>query len=289
MLTLCAFNRILKLCFFFSRVGVARCEPVRSSSTGKRTINRKEDTRSQSEKQFEETLEALLKDIHDLSSDNGEREHTSRGLSYKLFKAETAGSGNARSASGQSTYSVYFDVFSNIFTIAQPLLRDRFINELPGSLVCILSERTDCGLEAELTRIVISASRAPLQSFMASARSQTCPLSKSTASSNFFTSYLRVEDSTLNQINAFEDMMINALLNFPLNAPNNFISSWNNFIDQTMPSVVSYVSDFMVTILQTPMVFIELALQLGIEIPVLDQREQCHQGAFSNIISTKIM
>lgn len=265
---------------FFSRAGVARCEPVRSSSTGTRTIKRKEDTRSQSDKQFEETLEALLKDIRDLSDENGEREYTARGLSSKLFKAETTGSGYARSTSGQSIYSVYFDVISNIFTIAQPLLRDRFINELPGSLVCILSERTDCGLEAELTRIVISASRAPLNSLVASARSQTCPLSKSTAGSNFFTSYLRVEDTTLNQINAFEDMIMTAFLNIPLNAPNNFISSWNNFIDQTMPSIVSYVSDFMVMILQTPMVFIKLALQLGIEIPALDQREQCHQGAF---------
>ncbi|XP_031413712.1 stereocilin isoform X2 [Clupea harengus] len=164
----------------------------------------------------------------------------------------------------------------------QPLLRERFLDELPESLVCILSERRDCSLEAELTRIAISASQGPLRSFMASARSQTCPRSKSSTSSSFLTSYFRVEDTTLNQINAFEDMLITALLN--INATNNFISSWNNFIDLTMPPIVSYVSDFLVKVLQTPMDFIKIALQLGIDIPALDQREQCPQGDVKQLL-----
>ncbi|XP_076148821.1 uncharacterized protein strc1 [Alosa pseudoharengus] len=227
--------------------------------------------------------------MRDLSGGNGDQQYTARGVPSDLFKAETTGTGDARSAPGQSSYSIYFDILSNIFAISQPLLRERFLNELPGSLVCILSERTDCGLEAELTRIVISASQGPLRSFVASARSQTCPLSKSITSTSFFSSYLRVEDTTLNQINAFEDMLVTALLNIPLNATNNFISSWNKLIDLTMPSIVSYVSGFMVTFLQTPMEFIKIALQLGIEIPALDQRVQCHQGDLKQLLMWGMM
>ena len=224
----------------------------------------------------------MLKDINDLSGGNVNQEYTARGFPSDLNKAETTGAGDVRSALGESSYGIYFDILSNVFAMYQPLLRERFLDELPESLVCILSERRDCSLEAELTRIAISASQGPLRSFMASARSQTCPRSKSSTSSSFLTSYFRVEDTTLNQINAFEDMLITALLN--INATNNFISSWNNFIDLTMPPIVSYVSDFLVKVLQTPMDFIKIALQLGIDIPALDQREQCPQGDFGILL-----
>ncbi|XP_063046018.1 stereocilin [Engraulis encrasicolus] len=182
------------------------------------------------------------------------------------------------------SYSLYFDILSNIFAIYEPLLRQRFLDELPGSLVCILSERTDCNLEAELTRVLLGASQEPLRSFMATARSQTCPLSKASTGSGILATYLRMEEDSDGDSNGFENMLINTLLNVPLNATNNFIASWNNFVDLTMPPIVSFVSDFMVTVLQTPMYFVKLALQLGIDLPSLDQREQCSQGDLKQLL-----
>ncbi len=87
-------------------------------------------------------------------------------------------------------------------------------------------------------------------------------------------------DSTMAQLSSIQEKLTNVLssdLPFYL-LSDNFLAVWNNFMDMAIPPVMSFISDFTMSALQTPVDFLNLGLQFGIEIPTLDQSEKCQQG-----------
>ncbi|XP_034535474.1 uncharacterized protein strc1 [Notolabrus celidotus] len=185
-----------------------------------------------------------------------------------------------------SSYSVggldlnaYYRAVSDLYAVFQPLLRDRFIDDLPKTFVCILSGRQDCGLEAELTKTVSLELGKPLLNLVSSLRSETCtPLNHDGGSPSFFNAYLRVGDSSSAGLDGFQNMLINILHSFPLSE--NLMGAVKGIAD----AAVTYVSGFMATLLQAPMDYIRIALQFGIRIPSLEGKETCDQGDLKQLI-----
>uniref|UniRef100_A0A3B4WAQ7 Stereocilin 1 n=1 Tax=Seriola lalandi dorsalis TaxID=1841481 RepID=A0A3B4WAQ7_SERLL len=166
----------------------------------------------------------------------------------------------------------YYSVLSNLYALFQPLLRERFLDDLPKILVCILSGKQDCGLEAELTKTVSLELGKPLLMFVSSLRSQTCsPLNSNAESFSFSGAYLRMEESVATALNGLQQTFINILSSIPLSGT--LMSSVSDFMD----AAVTNVSKFMAMLLQVPMDYIKIALQFGIRIPSLDGQETCKQ------------
>ncbi|XP_042343571.1 uncharacterized protein LOC121943996 [Plectropomus leopardus] len=146
-------------------------------------------------------------------------------------------------------------------------------------LVCILSGRQDCGLEAELTKTVSLELVNPLLMSLSSLRSQTCaPLSSNAESNSFLRAYVRMGESTLAALNGFQQTFINVASSLPLSG------SLMNTVSSLVDAAVTYVSKFMATLLQIPMDFIKIALQFGIRVPSLDGGEICEQGDLKQLI-----
>lgn len=208
---------------------------------------------------LEEAIQKVISQIHSLSS-----------------QGENARSFTDFSTGGGFFIDGYFTVLNNLYTLFQPLLRERFIDDLPKTLVCLLSGRSDCGLEAELTKTVSLELGKPLLTLVTSLRSQTCSSPNSDApSNNFFQSYLRMGESTTTASSGFQQTLINILSSIPLYG--NLMNAVRSFMD----SAVMYVSQLMATLLQVPMDYIKIALQFGIRIPSLDEQETCEHGITS--------
>ncbi|XP_070762114.1 stereocilin [Enoplosus armatus] len=225
-------------------------------------IQRTSDQTPDEATELEENIQKIIDQIHSLSGENG----------------------NARSFSVSSTgegfdLNAYYGALSNLYAVFQPLLRDRFIDDLPKTLVCILSGRQDCGLEAELTKTVSLELGKPLLMFVSSLRSQTCtPLNSEGESNSFLRAYLRMGESTTAALNGFQQTFISILSSLPLSG--NLMSAVSSLVD----AAVTYVSKFMATLLQIPMDYIKIALQFGIRIPSLDGKETCEQGDLKQLI-----
>lgn len=164
----------------------------------------------------------------------------------------------------------YFTIFNSLFTIYQPMLIDSFIETLPQALICVLADIQHCGWQADLTSTISSALSEQILSVISSVKSQAC----------MSTSNLRMADSSITQLNSIQEMLTKVLSSdLPLYLlSDNFLALWNSFMDMTIPPVMSFVSEFMLSALQTPVDFLKLGLQFGIEIPTLDQSEKCQQG-----------
>ncbi|KAL7406469.1 hypothetical protein ABVT39_019936 [Epinephelus coioides] len=211
---------------------------------------------------LQEDIQKVINQIHSLS---GKNENT------RSFSASSTGGGFDLNA--------YYSALSNLYGIFQPLLRERFVDDLPKMLVCILSGRQDCGLEAELTKTVSLELGRPLLTFVSSLGSQTCTQLRSDEESNgFLRTYIRMGESTAAVLDGFQQTFINVVSSFPLSG--NLMSAVSGLVD----AAVTYVSKFMATFLQIPLDYINIALQFGIRIPSLDGRETCEQGDLKQLI-----
>lgn len=164
----------------------------------------------------------------------------------------------------------YLTIFNSLFSIYQPILIDSLIETLPQALICVLAERQHCGWQADLTSMVSSTLNEQIRSMISSVKTETC----------MSTSNLRMADSTMAQLSSLQEKLTNVLssdLPFYL-LSDNFLVLWNHFMDMAIPPVMSFMSDIMMSTLQTPVDFLNLGLQFGIEIPTLDQSEKCQQG-----------
>lgn len=175
-----------------------------------------------------------------------------------------------RIAIDSTNLDTYLTIFNSLFSIYQPALIDSFIETLPQALVCVLADRQHCGWQADVTSIVSSALNEQVLSVISSLKAEAC----------MSTSSLRMADSTMAQLSSLQEMFLNVLSSdLPLYLlSDNFLALWNNFMDVAIPPIMSFMSDFTLNALQTPVDFLKLGLQFGIEIPTLDQSETCQQG-----------
>ncbi|XP_074522617.1 uncharacterized protein strc1 [Halichoeres trimaculatus] len=211
---------------------------------------------------LEEDIQKVIDEIHALSSDNTNTRSFS--TSY---------------TAGGLDLNAYYRALNDLYAVFQPLLRDRFVDDLPKTLVCILSGRRDCGLEAELTKTVSLELGKPLLNFVSSLRSETCtPLNRNAGSTSFLNAYLQIGESTTAAFDSFQNTLFNILYSFPLSG--DLMDTVRGLAD----AAVTYVSDFMATLLQVPLDYIKLALQFGIRIPSLDGKETCEQGDLKQLI-----
>uniref|UniRef100_UPI0037E98643 stereocilin n=1 Tax=Semicossyphus pulcher TaxID=241346 RepID=UPI0037E98643 len=225
-----------------------------------RSIHRKPDQTSDEASKLKQDIHKVINEIHSLSGENAKK---------RSFSATAEG----------FDLNAYYRALSDLYAVFQPLLRDRFIDDLPKTVVCILSGRQDCGLEAELTKTVSMELGKPLLTFVSSMQSQTCsPRSRDEGSSSFLSAYLRVGDSTSAAFDGFQNTFINILSSFPLSG--SLMSAVSGLVDVA----VTYVSEFMATLLQVPMDYLRIALQFGIRIPSLDGKETCEQGDLKQLI-----
>lgn len=224
-------------------------------------IQRKPHQTSDEASNLEEEIQRVINEIHALSGEN---------TNTRSFSASYT--------AGGLDLNAYYRALSDLYAVFQPLLRDRFVEDLPKTLVCILSNRQDCGLEAELTKTVSLELGKPLLSFMSSLRSETCTSQNHDGgSASFLNAYLRIGESTSSAFDGFQNTVINILYGLPLSG--SLMETMRGLAD----AAVTYVSDFMATFLKVPLDYIKLALQFGIRIPSLDGKETCEQG--KNIIS----
>ncbi|XP_061102953.1 uncharacterized protein strc1 [Conger conger] len=185
-----------------------------------------------------------------------------------------------------SGMSVYYNVLNTLYAVYRPLLTRKFLDELPKAVVCILTGRDDCGLEAELTKSISSQIDKPLRSLVTSVNALRCqnlmPNSRSSQATNFLNLWL--DESMLARVGAVQDWLLSTVVYLPQYFSEYLGAAWNVISDVTLPPVVKYISDFMVKILKTPIDYVKIALQVGIEIPVLNQSEQCQQGDLKQLI-----
>ncbi|XP_067297525.1 uncharacterized protein strc1 [Pseudorasbora parva] len=223
-----------------------------------KTVIRQSEMSSMSEDEFERNMKVLVENIRSLS-----REEKSMNRMTAPLERITIDSTNL---------DTYFTIFNNLFTIYQPMLIDSFIETLPQALICILADRQNCGWQADLAGTVSSAFNEQILSVISSVKAQAC----------MSTSNLRMADSTMAQFSSIQEMLTNILSSdLPLYLhSDNFLALWNSFIDMTIPPVMS----FMLSALQTPVDFLKLGLQFGIDVPTLDQSEKCQQGDLKQLI-----
>lgn len=186
--------------------------------------------------------------------------------------------GNPRSLSDPSTgdfvdLNAYYSILNNLFRLFQPLVAGGFVDNLPKTLVCILSESQDCGLEAELTKSVSVGLGQPLLTLWSSGRSQTCaPLdSGATTSSSRFT-YLSVWDIMTALLSSFQQNFLDMLGSLSLS------TDQAAFVNGLLDSLAAYVLKVVASILDGPIDYVNIALQFGIKVPSLDENENCAQG-----------
>lgn len=224
-----------------------------------RLIQRQSEQTSDDATKLDEDIQKVINEIHSLSGGKT-RSFSPSGDGFDL--------------------NAYYGALSNVYAVFQPLLRERFIDDLPKTLVCILSGRQDCGLQAELTKTVSLELGKPLLSYVSSLRSQTCtPLSSNGESNSFMRAYIRMGESTSAALNGFQQTLINILSSLPLSG--NLMNAVSGMVD----AAVTYVSQFMATLLHIPMDYIKIALQFGIRVPSLDGKETCEQGTTSLFIT----
>lgn len=185
---------------------------------------------------------------------------------------------NSRSFAVPSTedhlnLNTYYSILSNLYRLFQPLMREGFFDDLPKMLVCLLSERQDCGLEAELTKTVSLEMGKPFLMFFSSLRSQTCgPMTPDGESRSFFGTYLNVGSTLTSAFSGFQQLFINMLSNLMLS------ENLTNVLRSLLDSLSANVLHFLSMLLEIPVDYVRIALEFGIEVPSLDGQDTCQQG-----------
>ncbi|KAM8894443.1 stereocilin isoform 2-T2 [Spinachia spinachia] len=163
--------------------------------------------------------------------------------------------------SGGSDVRAYYALLADLYAVFEPLMRGRFLDELPRTLVCLLSGRADCGLEAQLTKAVSVELGGPLLTLVSALRSGTCAPPAGDA-----------------EPGGVQPSVLRVLSGLPLSGA--LLSTAGGLVD----AAVMYVSNVMGTVLGVPMDFIKIALQFGIRSPSLDGQQTCEQGDLKQLI-----
>lgn len=182
---------------------------------------------------------------------------------------------------GLDEYSSSLSSFSRVF---QTLLSERFLEELPGTAVCLLSGRQDCGPEADLAKAVSLDLIKPLLAFVSTVRSQTCAPGPGDAESA--RASLRTGESTSGISLSLQQWVTDAVSS--LTSSGNLLATLSGLVDATMIHSLKVLA----TLLQVPVDYVKLALQFGIRTPSLDDKDTCEQGknafkAISKLNKTK--
>lgn len=185
--------------------------------------------------------------------------------------------GNQRSLSDFSTgvdLNAYYSILNNLSSLIKPLVAGGYVDNLPQTLVCILSERQDCGLHAELTKSVSAGLGQPLLSLLSSSRSQTCtpPTTGGGTTSSSLWTYLSGWEMLTPLFSSFQQNFLNILENLSLT------EEQADFVNGLMDSFVTYLLKVVASILDGPIDYVNIALQFGIKVPSLDQNDNCAQG-----------
>ncbi|KAM3624737.1 uncharacterized protein V6R79_000765 [Siganus canaliculatus] len=227
-----------------------------------RLIQRQTEQTPEEATKLEDDIHKVINQIHSVAGENANRRRSSVSAEEQGFDL-----------------NAYYDALSNLYTVFQPLLRDRFIDELPRIVVCLLSGRQDCGPEAELTKTVSQELVKPLLTFVSSLRSQTCTHpDRGEESNGFLKAYFRMGESMTVALNGFQDSFLDILSALPL--PGNMMNSLSGLMDAAVTNVLK----FMAMILKVPVDYIKIALQFGIRIPSLDGKDTCEQGDLKQLI-----
>ncbi|MFT7816572.1 stereocilin-like [Arapaima gigas] len=184
------------------------------------------------------------------------------------------------SALQDSKPSVSFEVLRTLLAFYRPVLTQSFMEVLPGALVCILSDRDDCGAEADVTRGLSAQIQAPMRSILSSVQKTTCELSMSNTKilkTPSLLNLLNTGDSTLRNLASLQDFVMSSLVDIPKYVPEYVVSGWSLFVDVTFPSLMKYISNVIVDTFQRPADYVKSALQFFIKVPDLNQTEQCVQ------------
>ncbi|KAL1007173.1 hypothetical protein UPYG_G00082990 [Umbra pygmaea] len=231
-------------------------------------------------------IKTLIKKMHALSNNNinSDAHGRSRISRDNELSADTSDAPDVSSGPMHEgiDYSADYGALSSVLAMYGPLAQDGFFENLPKTVVCILSGRKDCGLEAELTRTVSLELGKPLLTLLSSVKSQTCSTGPTISQPLFLRSFFRFEDATVEQFTALQELIMNALSNFPMS--NNFMSAWSGLIDIIFPTIVKYGSELLGTFLQSPIDYVKIALQFGIPVPALDDTGQCQQGDLKQLL-----
>lgn len=210
---------------------------------------------STSDDEFERNMKVLIDNIRSLSKKEKSKEARSS-LRQSMD----------RIAVDSTNLDIYLTVFNSLYSIYQPMLVNSFVETLPQALICILADQQHCGWQGDLASTVSAALSAQILSLVSSLKAQAC-----TPAFN-----LRMVDS-ITQLASVQEMLTNALSS---DLPNyllsdSFIAFWNSLMDVTIPPVMSFMSDIMPSVLQTPVNFLQLGLQFGIKIPTSENCQQC--------------
>ncbi|XP_059366823.1 stereocilin-like [Carassius carassius] len=251
-------------------LGIACVGSIKPSSP--KTIIRQSEKSSRSEDEFERNIKVMIENIRSLSKEE-QVEEASPNLYQRMSRMSAP---LERMAIDSISLDTYLTVFNSLFSINQPALIDSFIETLPQALICILADRQPCGWQADLTSTISSALNEQVLSVISSVKAEAC----------MSTSNLRMADPTMAQLNSLQEMLTNVLSSdLPLYLlSDDFLALWNSFLDMAFPPLMSFMSDVMLSALQTPVDFLKLGLQFGIEIPTLDQSENCQQGDLKQLI-----
>uniref|UniRef100_W5LJ55 Stereocilin 1 n=1 Tax=Astyanax mexicanus TaxID=7994 RepID=W5LJ55_ASTMX len=274
---------IFTTCFILGLASHESRGPSRSARSAPTTIIRRKDVPS-SASEFEDDLDILIEALQSLKSTEPRVQdqinvktgyHSDLHPSQNTKKTSTTGASSR--AATNINLNTYLNVFSSLYSIYQPVLVESFLQNLPQAFVCVLADKTQCGWQADLTRTLSSRLSGPVLDLLSSLKSQTCPFTSSGT--------LRMADSTMTQLSAFQELITATLSSsFYLYHSDNFLSAWSSFMDLTFPSVASFISDLMMNFLQTLVDFLTIGLQLGVDIPSLDQNQQCQQGDLKQLL-----
>ncbi|XP_055010297.1 uncharacterized protein LOC129409154 [Boleophthalmus pectinirostris] len=176
--------------------------------------------------------------------------------------------------------NAYYSVMSNLYVLLQPLMREGFIEDLPKMLVCVLSGKQDCGLEAELIRAVSVEMGPTVIAAVASLTSPTCPTDFGTNGDaySFFRAYFQMSDSTLATLVGIQDIFLNILTYLPVSG--NLVDAVSGLVD----TLTKYILEVLFSVLEVPVEYIKIALQFGIRVPTLDNQGKCEHGDLKQLI-----
>lgn len=202
---------------------------------------------------LDEDIRKVIEEIHHVFG-RSERENP------RSFALPPAGRG--------ADVGAYYGVVSDLYAVLRPLLRAGLLEELPGTLLCVLAGRQDCGLQAELAKTVSLELGGPLLALLSSLRSQTC----AGPSSSLGTLLRTAGEPAAALLSGFQQTVASVLSAAPPSG--GLMSAVSGLAD----AAVAYVSKHLATFLQAPMDYVKIALQFGIRIPSLDGQETCEQG-----------
>ncbi|KAL6113010.1 uncharacterized protein ACO6RY_11391 [Pungitius sinensis] len=197
------------------------------------SIQRKSDPATDDSIKLQEDIQKAIDQIHSLS-----------------------GGGRNTRISGGSDVNADYAAFANLYAAFRPLMREGFLDDLPKTLVCLLSGRPDCGLEAELTKAVSLELGAPLLTLVSALGPGGGPCAPSGPA-------------------GIQQSFVNVLWSLPLSGA---------LLSGAVDAAVMYVSNLLGTVLGGPMDYVKIALQFGIGSPSLDGQQTCEQGDLKQLI-----